>query len=284
MRFSRLQSDPLASSFHSAALLPGGAIAAIIQRVVVLDSWFLETFTHGCSQPYANCRLFPGVSRLAAGTGGHSWLPAGRSVPPADYVVGDTRNAFRVILAESDLMEHWYPRAVDDEHGGFHQNFARDWSPRPDDSKFLVYQARMTWTAAAFAVFEPAHREEFLGYARHGIAFLDTRDARPGARGLSLDRRPEWPARPRLGDEKHVYGISFVIYAASKVREVTGDELALKVASDAFDWLEQHAHDAKHGGYFEALERDGTPIVAWDETRRSPAAPTGWASITGSRR
>ena len=56
-----------------------------------------------------------------------------------------------------------------------------------------------------------------------------------------------------------------MIYAASKVREVGGDELALKVARDAFDWLEAHAHDTQHGGYFEALKRDGTPIVAWDK-------------------
>ena len=46
---------------------------------------------------------------------------------------------------------------------------------------------------------------------------------------------------------------------------MTGDELALKVARDAFDWLEQHAHDAQHGGYFEAIGRDGTPILSWDE-------------------
>ena len=37
------------------------------------------------------------------------------------------------------------------------------------------------------------------------------------------------------------------------------------MARDAFDWLDQHAHDAKHGGYFEAMRRDGTPIRAWDE-------------------
>ena len=67
---------------------------------------------------------------------------------------------------------HWYPHAVDREHGGFHQNLARDWSPRPDDNEFLVYQARMTWTAAAFAEFDES-RDEYLGYARHGIAFLD---------------------------------------------------------------------------------------------------------------
>ena len=59
-----------------------------------------------------------------------------------------------------------------------------------------------------------------------------------------------------------------MVYAASKVRAVTGDELALKVARDAFDWLEQHAHDAKHGGYFEAIGRDGTPILSWKDGRR----------------
>ena len=46
---------------------------------------------------------------------------------------------------------------------------------------------------------------------------------------------------------------------------MTGDELAKKVARDAFDWLESHAHDAKHGGYFEAIRRDGTPIPAWNQ-------------------
>ena len=86
----------------------------------------------------------------------------------------------------------------------------------------------MTWTAAAFARYSPAHRDEFAGYARHGIAFLDRvmRDREFGGFHWILD--PQGRLDPRLGDEKHVYGISFVIYAASKVREVTGDELALE--------------------------------------------------------
>ena len=105
-----------------------------------------------------------------------------------------------------------------------------------------------------------------MEYARHGIAFLDQvlRDKEFGGFHWVLDRdghvRPE-----QLGDEKHVYGTSFVVYAASKAAEVTGDELARKVARDAFDWLEAHAHDAKHGGYFEAIRRDGTPILAWEQ-------------------
>ena len=59
-------------------------------------------------------------------------------------------------LVRKELTEHWYPHAVNRERGGFHQSMARDWSLRPDENAFLVYQARMTWTAAAFARYSPA--------------------------------------------------------------------------------------------------------------------------------
>ena len=184
--------------------------------------------------------------------------PASREDPAALRVKIDG-------LLRTELTQRWYPPAVDRQRGGFHQTFARDWSPLPDRDTFLVYQSRMTWTAAAFARYSPAHRDEYLAYARHGIAFLDEvmRDKEFGGFHWMLDPRGRLDAR--LGDEKHAYGLSFVIYAASTVREVTGDDLALKVARDAFDWLDQHAHDARHGGYFEAMRRDGTPILKWDE-------------------
>ncbi len=36
-----------------------------------------------------------------------------------------------------ELTQHWYPHAVDRQRGGFHQNLARDWSFRVDDSVLL---------------------------------------------------------------------------------------------------------------------------------------------------
>ncbi len=195
---------------------------------------------------------------LSSGTSWIGVLHAGEDLSP---LRGKIDKILRV-----DLTRDWYPRAVDGERGGFHQSFARDWSPRPDGDTFLVYQSRLTWTAAAYARYSPADRDEFVGYARQGIAFLDRvmRDKEFGGFYWILD--PKGRLDPRLGDDKHAYGISFVIYAASTVAEVTGDELALKVARDAFDWLDHHAHDSKHGGYFEALRRDGTPIISRDES------------------
>jgi cellobiose epimerase len=168
-------------------------------------------------------------------------------------------------LLRQELTQHWYPHAVDRARGGFHQSMARDWALEPDDNAFLVYQARMTWTAAAFARYSPRHHDEYVEYARHGIAFLDSvmRDQELGGFHWIVDAQGR--LSPQLGDEKHVYGTAFVVYAASEVRAVTGDARALKVARDAFDWLEQHAHDARHGGYFEAIRRDGTPILSSDE-------------------
>ncbi len=88
------------------------------------------------------------------------------------------------------------------------------------------------------------------------------RDREQGGFHWTLD--PEGRLDARLGDEKHAYGLAFVIYAGSTVREVTGDDRALAVAREAFDWLDRHAHDARNGGYFEAMRRDGTPILTFD--------------------
>jgi cellobiose epimerase len=186
--------------------------------------------------------------------------------PQGDPEVEQLRQKIDANLRE-ELTKHWYPAAIDRDLGGFHQNFARDWSPMPDDNRFLVYQSRMTWTAAAFAHYSPAHRDEYAKYARYGIEYLDRvmRDTEHGGFHYVLD--PRGKVDPKLGTEKHVYATSFVLYAASEVREVTHDDLALKVARDAFEWLEKTAHDSEHGGYFEAITREGKPILKWDESK-----------------
>ncbi|WP_435005529.1 AGE family epimerase/isomerase [Tundrisphaera lichenicola] len=172
-------------------------------------------------------------------------------------------------LLTGELTRHWYPRSLDPD-GAFHQTYARDWSPIPDENRFLVYQSRMIWTAAAFARHSAPHREEFEGYARRGVAYLDRtmRDASSG--GFHWLVEMDGKVSSSRGDEKHVYGTAFALYAASTAYEITRDETARKVARDAYDWLEHRAHDDEHGGYFEAIARDGKPVITYD-----PSAPVG---------
>ena len=44
-------------------------------------------------------------------------------------------------------------------------------------------------------------------------------------------------------------------------REAAKDKSALDLSLKAFKWLDQRAHDDKNGGYYEALNRDGKPIM-----------------------
>lgn len=190
-------------------------------------------------------------------------VSVGRGQPPDSQQVRSLRERIDTLL-EAELTKHWYPQSLDKEHGGFHQNFAQDWSPIPDDNRFLVYQARMTWTAAAFAAYAPKHRDEYLGYARRGVAYLDETMRDRSSGGFHWILNVNGDADPRLGDEKHVYGTAFVLYAASRVAHVAHDDRALKVARDTFEWLDRHAFDTRDGGYFEAFTRAGKPILEWN--------------------
>lgn len=154
-----------------------------------------------------------------------------------------------------ELVGKFFPRAVDKERGGFLEQFREDWSHGTETGKFLVYQARLTWVASAVAEFAPDLREEYLGYARHGLRFLDEtmRDREFGGAHfrVGLDGKPD-PA-----GEKHAYGLAFAIYAGAAAYRATGDPAALSFAQHVFRWLDERGHDAANGGYFESFSREG---------------------------
>jgi len=72
-----------------------------------------------------------------------------------------------------DVARAWFPRCVDEQNGGFHANFSRDWTKQPGSGKFIVFQARQTWISSQLAMHRPGLRAEFLRYARHGLKYLN---------------------------------------------------------------------------------------------------------------
>jgi len=169
---------------------------------------------------------------------------------------------------KGSLLPCWFPRAVDRTHGGFYPHFLEDWSRGPRNEKTLVYQSRMTWVAAQIVMRYPDLAEQFRDYTRHGLELLDKQlwDSQEGGLYWGLDESGQ-PKEP-YGTEKHVYGLAFAIYAASAAYEATRDAAALDLAQRTFRWLDKNAHDAKHGGYFEALERSGKPLLAAPHAKR----------------
>lgn len=159
------------------------------------------------------------------------------------------------------VLAAWYPRCLDTERGGFFENFGRDWTRGATDSKFLVYQGRQTWVAAAVAAAHPGQRDKYLPFARHGLRFLADK-MWDGRHGGFFDRtdaagQPLVDAMPW----KQLYSYSFGLYAAAAVALATGDRDALELGQAAFGWLDEHAHDRQHGGYFEHLTAEGRPVA-----------------------
>ena len=81
---------------------------------------------------------------------------------------------------------------------------------------------------------------------------------------------------PRFSDNKHLYGMSFALYAAAAAYQATKDPKSLDLAVRAFRWMDEHAHDATNGGYFEWLSREGKVIIPHPDSGKvdlSPPAP-----------
>ncbi|MGI4787566.1 MAG: AGE family epimerase/isomerase [Janthinobacterium lividum] len=159
---------------------------------------------------------------------------------------------------ERHVLGQWFPRAVDPS-GGFHQNYADDWTRLPTGDRSVVYQSRLIWLASQAARRYPEQAEAYLGFASHGFSFLAEKlwDSEHGGFYWSLGDAGE----PERGGEKHVYGLSFAIYAAAALYQATLDESALDLAKDAYFWLQDHAHDALNGGWHEAQTREGVSIL-----------------------
>jgi mannobiose 2-epimerase len=157
------------------------------------------------------------------------------------------------------IQRAWYPRTVDRQHGGFLCDFSDRWEATGPHHKMLEYQARQTHSAALGALRSPDNavlREAAL----HGFRYLNDVmwDHDQGGWYHMLDRA----GNPLESATKHGHGTSYALSACARCYELTGNEECLALAKSAVAWLEQHAHDDRHGGYFVFYRRDGTPILS----------------------
>ena len=151
---------------------------------------------------------------------------------------------------QTEIVEQWIPRAVD-PNGGFYQNYDAAWNALEDDSRGVVYQARLTWLASI------AGNNEV---AEHGAKFLMDHmwDKRNGGFwwSVGLDGKPS--------AEKHTYGNAFALYALARHANATKRADDRARAMIAFSWFDRNAHDPKLGGWFETLDASNKPILISD--------------------
>lgn len=210
-------------------------------------------------------------------------LPVGSqsdSAVPADkgtYLkyAGDIEGVFR-----KDVLGVWFPRSIDNEHGGFYSNFTRDWKPAASEGKFSVFQGRMVWLSAQVVMHRPDLKDQYLPIVAHGLDFLANVmwDKKYGGFFWGLDDHGH--IAPPYTDGKDLYGISFCLYGAAAAYQATGDLKALELARRCFRWMDEHGHDPVNGGYFEWLTREGTPVQSTAASGRIDTTPVA-AFLTG---
>ncbi|MFC2086073.1 AGE family epimerase/isomerase [Bacteroidota bacterium] len=160
------------------------------------------------------------------------------------------------------ILEAWYPTAVDTAYGGYLSTFTYDWEPVGDQTKFVVTQARHVWTTARASLMDLDYDPGYLEMSYQGYRFL--RDAmydhvNGGFGSLTTREGERIPAPGEFTSGKTAYGNAFGLYALAAFYEASGDQTVLDFAKEAFKWLDDSAHDAVHGGYYQFMADDGTP-------------------------
>ena len=216
--------------------------------------------------------LIPLLCLAACGTRENTGLPSAEE----RLALADTMEN----LLREGTLEKWYPQAVDTVYGGFLSGFSHDFKPVGDQDKFIVTQARHTWTNAKASMRYP-EVAYYKKSAEHGFRFLrDVMwDKEYGGFHSLVDRQGNVKAQE--GREiKTAYGNAFGIYALAAYFEATGDSAALDFAKEAFLWMEHHSHDPVYKGYFQHLEADGTVVTRPDTIEST--ADTGYKDQNSS--
>ena len=125
-------------SSHSKNLLQGHASSgrSLTMAIIIFT---LTLSLHSCTKPESNERL-----------------------KMADVIENSIK---------TEMLNLWYPRAVDTVYGGFLSAFTYDWQPTGDQEKMIVTQARHTWSNSR-AVMLYKDNPVYLKSAEHGFKFL----------------------------------------------------------------------------------------------------------------
>ncbi|HYC57697.1 MAG TPA: AGE family epimerase/isomerase [Candidatus Binatia bacterium] len=157
------------------------------------------------------------------------------------------------------VIDVWFPRCLDERHGGFLCDFDRRWRSCGPHDKFLEFQARQTMFAAEAVLAFPAD-DGMRAAMRCGFACL--RDVLWDAQDGGWFHRCDRAGTPIQQHTKHVHGMAYAMQACAAVYRAGGDASALPLAQQAFDWLDHTAHDSADGGYRQFFTRDGKAIDA----------------------
>jgi mannobiose 2-epimerase len=134
-----------------------------------------------------------------------------------------------------EILNKWYPQCMDTLYGGFLTTYTYDFKPTGEQNKFIVTQARHTWSTSKAAMRYP-DVAYYKTCATNGYKFLHDVmwDKTYGGFYTMVDRKGNV-----IDSTKNAYGNAFGIYAVAAYCKLTNDPGAIYFAQEAFMWLEK---------------------------------------------
>ena len=143
--------------------------------------------------------------------------------------MNDLADFYRSQLLD-DCLPFWFPRAVDEAHGGFLHCFDHD-GTLVDDDKSVWAQGRMCWMLLTLYQ-DLENRPEWLAWAERGLAFLEEKCVDPvDGRMFFHVARDGTPIRKR----RYAFSESFAAIAHAAHAGATGCSASAGRARDWFD-------------------------------------------------
>jgi mannobiose 2-epimerase len=172
-----------------------------------------------------------------------------------ERVKEDHLQDLKEVLTEN-VLGFWFPRCIDDEHGGFITSYDRQGEFAGNGNKQIVTQARMVWLTARLA--REGYGDEYRDIADDGFDFLVDAMWDDDSGGFVWEvERDGTTSKPN----KHLYGQSFALYALSEYYRATEDDQAAEYAHELVEVMDEQAKDDDHGGYVEYFTPDWEPIT-----------------------
>jgi N-acylglucosamine 2-epimerase len=134
----------------------------------------------------------------------------------------------------NSTLPFWFPRSIDQEHGGFMFSRDRD-GTLLDTDKAIWLQGRAAWLLATlYSEVEP--RSEWLAWSRHGIDFLRRYGFDDDGRMFFLVTREGRPLRKR----RYIFSETFTIAALAAYGRAAGDAGAVQEAAALYQRVQRH--------------------------------------------
>lgn len=156
---------------------------------------------------------------------------------------------------QHNILTYWRDNTTDTFTRGFYGRISGDETLHTDAIRGAIMNARILWTFAnAYRLFRNSEDLKTATIAKNEIIDRFYDNEYGGIYwSLTHDGIP-------CDTKKQIYAIAFAIYGLAEFYRATGDVQTLDYAIKLFLCIEEHSNDPAHGGYFEAFNRDWSPI------------------------